>query len=464
MQNLGITQSICGECHKIIPAKVIADDNKVYFHKFCPDHGRDKQLIYTDVDFYLQAQRSVKPALMPLEFSGNHTLPCPQGCGFCSRHEQHLCLPIVEITSRCDLQCPICIADAGDDWDMTVDEFDHIINTLIRAERQIDVINLSGGEPLLHPHLLEIVDHALAHSEIIRASISTNGLMLLKNPSIVQELKKRDVVIALQFDGYDDRTYEILRGCKLVKQKVAILDLLVSAGVSVSLTYTAAGGINTDPSEISRVLELLFSNPSIISMMIQPLSFAGRGDKLKTHIEKISIPDIIRLLDKAGNNRIKASDFAPLPCSHPLCFSLAYYLMHEGGNSVSLNQLIEPSQLMDTLANKTIFGLDDQESERMKDMIYQLWSGSSDTAPCACTVMKTLRTILDQMNRSGFQPRQAFMLGQKHIKSIFIHAFQDAGCFDLSRVRRCCQGYAQPDGRIIPACVHNVLGRKNIMA
>lgn len=464
MQNLGITQSVCGKCRKIIPAKVVADDNKVYFHKFCPDHGRDEKLIHTDLAFYLQAQRSVKPALEPLEFAGNSTVPCPEGCGFCDRHEQHLCLPIIEITSRCDLECPVCIADAGDNWDMTIDQFNHIIGHLIRAEKQVDVINLSGGEPLLHPRLLEIVDNALTHPEIIRVSISTNGLKLLKNPSLVTELKKRNVVIALQFDGYNDSTYEILRGRKLVEQKIAILNLLADAGVSVSLTYTAAGGINTDPSEFSRVLELLFAGSNIVSMMIQPLSFAGRGYQLIKHAEKISIPDVIRLLDRAGKNRVKASDFAPLPCSHPLCFSLAYYLMVEGGDSLSLNQLVEPSQLMDMMANKTIFGLDDKERQRMKDMIYDLWSGSADTAPCACTVMKTLRNILDEMNRSDFQPRQAFMLGQRHMKSIFIHAFQDADCFDLSRVRRCCQGYPQPDGRIIPACVHNVLGRKNITA
>jgi 7,8-dihydro-6-hydroxymethylpterin dimethyltransferase len=47
------------------------------------------------------------------------------------------------------------------------------------------------------------------------------------------------------------------------------------------------------------------------------------------------------------------------------------------------------------------------------------------------------------------------------VKSIFIHAFQDADTFDLARVRRCCNAYAQPDGKLIPACVHNVLGRRS---
>ncbi len=51
-------------------------------------------------------------------------------------------------------------------------------------------------------------------------------------------------------------------------------------------------------------------------------------------------------------------------------------------------------------------------------------------------------------------------LTERRVKSIFIHAFQDADTFDLARVRRCCNAYPQADGKFIPACMHNVLRRK----
>lgn len=460
MDNLGINHSVCGKCLQIVPAKVIADDNKVYFQKFCTEHGITRELIYSGVAQYLQTQRFVKPAWAPLKQAGDSTLPCPQGCGLCSRHEQHLCMPIIEITSRCDLQCPACITDAGDNWDMTVSDFENIINNLIKAEKQIDVLNISGGEPLIHPELLRLVDTALANPKIIRVSISTNGLTLLKQPALIAELKERNVVIALQFDGFEEKAYEILRGCKLLEEKLKILDLLKTADISSSLTFTAAGNINTDTLGMKKVLDLLFATPNIISLMIQPLAFAGRGIKLAGHAKNTSIPDIITLLDSAGEGRVSATDFAPLPCSHPLCFSLAYYLMIEGGRSVSLNQLVDASQMMDLLANKTIFGLDDQEQEKMKDLIYQIWSGPSGIAPDSEAVMNTLRRILDSVSSIKSNSRQMFMIAERKVKSIFIHAFQDAACFDLSRTRRCCQGYPQPDGTIIPVCVTNVLGRK----
>lgn len=460
-KTLGITQSVCEICRKIIPTKICTDGSNVYFQKFCPDHGNSYSLIHNDLENYLQTQRYVKPAWIPREFSGESGKPCPEGCGFCSRHEQHLCMPIVEITSRCNLACPICIADAGQQWDMTVEQFRKLIDNLILAESQIDVLNISGGEPLIHPQLLEIIDNALSRPEIVRVSISTNGLVLLDQPALIHKLKKRNVVISLQFDGFDDKAYEILRGRKLLKQKLAILDVLAESEISTSLTVTAADQINTD--QFPEIVNYLFSNRHVISMMIQPLSFAGRGLNLSGKINRLTIPDITKLLGQMGDKRIKSSDFAPLPCSHPLCFYLAYYLMLDDGNTVSLNQLVEASKMMDLLANKTVFGLDIQEQENLKDMVYDIWSGPAGVAPDSDVVMKTLRRILDQMSTSCscFDPRKAFTIAERNIKSIFIHAFQDVETFDLSRVRRCCQAYPQTDGKLIPACVHNVLGRNN---
>jgi uncharacterized radical SAM superfamily Fe-S cluster-containing enzyme len=340
---------------------------------------------------------------------------------------------------------------------MTVEEFKKLIDKLIHAEGQIDVLNLSGGEPLIHPNLLEIVDVALSRPEIVRVSVSTNGLALIHRSDLLHHLHRRNVVISLQFDGFNDKAYQVLRGRSLLKEKLDILDMLAEIGISTSLTVTAAGGINDD--QFPRILEYLFSQPHVVSMMIQPISFAGRGANLIGKAERLTIPDVIKLLDATGDSRVSASDFVPLPCSHPLCFCLAYYLMLNDGGAISLNRLVDASRMMDSLANRTIFGLDSEEHDNLKDMIYEMWSGPAGTAPDSEAVMKTLRVILDEISGSGFEPRKAFTVAERHIKSIFIHAFQDVETFDLSRVRRCCQAYPQPDGRLIPVCVHNVLGR-----
>ena len=250
----------------------------MHFEKFCREHGVSRSLVWRDVDDYLRSLRYVKPAWVPQEFAGDASAACPTGCGFCSRHEQHLCMPIVEITSRCDLACPVCLVDAGQPWAMTRAEFAQMLDRLIAAERQIDILNLSGGEPLVHPEVLALIDEALSRPEIVRVSISTNGLALLREPGLLQQLQERNVVVSLQFDGFDPRAYERLRGRPLLAEKREILDRLRACGITTSLTMTVAGGVNDD--QFPAVLDYFFAQPHIVSLMIQPLAFAGRGQQL----------------------------------------------------------------------------------------------------------------------------------------------------------------------------------------
>ena len=153
---------------------------------------------------------------------------------------------------------------------------------------------------------------------------------------------------------------------------------------------------------------------------------------------------------------MRAQDFVPLPCSHPLCFSLAFYLMLENGGAVSVTRLAQAQTLLDTVANRTIFGLDAEAHARRKELAYELWSGPAGSVPEAPAVLDTLRRIVREMGCGCFDARDAFQRAERRVKSIFIHAFQDVATFDLARVRRCCNGYPQPDGRVIPACVRNV--------
>jgi 7,8-dihydro-6-hydroxymethylpterin dimethyltransferase len=249
----------------------------------------------------------------------------------------------------------------------------------------------------------------------------------------------------------------MLRGRPLLAEKLQILDLLKQSGITTSLTMTVAGGVNDD--QFLAVLDYLFAQPHIVSLMIQPLAFAGRGRELHGKATRLTIPEIIRLLAAAGRSEVRAEDFQPLPCSHPLCFSLAYYLMLDGEGIVSLSRLVEASRWLDALANRTIFGLDEEDHQQMKNWVYEMWSGPAALAPDSEAVMKTLRRLLDEIAQGRFDPRRTFLLTERRVKSIFLHAFQDAETFDLARVRRCCNAYPQTDGTLRPACVHNVFGR-----
>jgi uncharacterized radical SAM superfamily Fe-S cluster-containing enzyme len=457
MKTLGMTHSACPACRAIVPAKVVERDGKVHFRKFCVACGESEALVCGDAERYLSALRYVKPALVPLAFAGDASRGCPDGCGFCEAHEQHLCMPIVEITSRCDLSCPACLVTAGQPWEMSVEQFAGVLDRLLAAERQIDVLNLSGGEPLLHPRLTAIVDEAVGREQIIRVSISTNGLRLLEDPGLLAALHERDVVISLQMDGFAERAYELLRGRPMLAEKLRILDALAEAGVTTSLTMTAARGVNED--QFRPMLDYLFANEHVVSLMIQPAAYVGRGENLPGRDERLTIPDVVAALGAAGHPAVTEGDFTPLPCSHPLCFSLAFYLMLDGGGSVAVGGLVAADELLDAVANRTVFGLDRDEYERLREMVYALWSGPAGSVPESEAVMATLRGILRQLSGGRFDAKRTFALAERRVKSIFLHAFQDADTFDLARVRRCCNGYPQADGTLIPACVQNVLRR-----
>ncbi len=446
----------------MVTAKVVSDGADVYLLKLCPEHGERRVRIRSGPDDYIKTLRYVKPASQPLAFSGDSGAACTKGCGYCERHEQHLCMPIIEVTGRCDLSCPVCLNSSGgvknDADDMTIESFRAVLDRIISAERQVDILNISGGEPLLHPSILGLVDEALSRSGVVRVSVSTNGLAFLKTPELVDELKARDVVISLQFDGFGPDVYRTLRGKDLSAEKAEILAMLKDADATASLTMTAAGGLS-EP-EFPRVLELLFASPNIVSLMVQPVAFTGRGASLDGHASRLSIPDVIGLLSAQGQSIVAEDDFVPLPCSHPLCFSLAFYLMTGSEEPVSLNRLVDAATLMDCLANRVVFGLDPAELDRVRELVYELWSGPAGQAPEGRAALDALRSLLREFSggeQCCFDPRSVFSGVERRVKSIFIHAFQDADTFDLARARRCCNAYATADGRLLPSCVRNVL-------
>jgi len=202
-------------------------------------------------------------------------------------------------------------------------------------------------------------------------------------------------------------------------------------------------------------VRLLFETPNVVSLMLQPLAYVGRARRFGSTTDRLTLPDVIGLVE--GSKRVKASDFTPLPCSHPLCFSLAFYLILDDGTPSSLAQWLDTQAWLGVVANRGVFGLDPEQQTHLRDLVYRVWSGPAACDPSAQAVLDAVRSLLRAISASGFDARRVFRQGERRLKSIFVHAFQDPDTFDLARVRRCCNGYPQPDGRVIPVCVRNNL-------
>jgi len=441
------TYAICVECDAKIQARIIAEDKKVYLEKCCPTHGISQELISSDVTWYRDSRNYVKPKQLPLEHKVESFVSCPESCGSCSQHQQHTCLPVIEITQKCNLECPVCLKDLNKTPYITVEEFGSIIDDLLRYEGKVDVINISGGEPLLHPDFITLLEIAYQKG-ITQVTVSTNGEPLLHNAKIRQAFKDTGAIIALQFDGFAKETYIRLRGENISGDKQQIITLLEKESIHYSLVATISNNLND--TEITQITNFFFDSQAI-SLMFQPVTYVGSATTLYEG-ERITTFDVIKEIEKSSY--VKEGDFNPLPCSHYSCFALSYYIKLGNNNYISLKEFLD-EEYLDVIANKTLPGLDAQGLLSIRNRIYELWS-AADSSSLDSEVLQRIKSILNELSSCACDPQKSLALGMESMKAIFIHEFMDKHTFDFARIVKCCNPYAFKDGSLIPMCVQNV--------
>jgi hypothetical protein len=450
---LTTTRSTCKACRRLVSAQMFVEADGVWLHKVCPEHGPQEARVSGDAAGYLGLGRFHRRASTPLAFATEFT-GCPDSCGLCPEHEQHVCLPIIEITDHCNLECPICLVTNPGTYHRSRAEVARMLDGLIRSEGQIDVLNLSGGEPTLNPHFRDIIEECTARKEILRVSVSTNGSVLAREPDLLRFLAGHRVIVSLQFDGLSDEVYRTLRGRPLLEEKQRLIERCAALDTPMSLTATVAAGVND--TRLAEIADLLFTHDHILSVMFQPAAYAGHAAALGRPANAVTIPDVIAALKGGGRGTVGPDDFSPLPCSHPACFALAFYLKVEDGRYLPIKQIVHAERYLDLIQNRALFGTDAESFERITDAVYELWSGPAALSPDSQKTLSAIRRLLaDAASDDGYSPRKALSVAERSVKSIFIHQFMDPETFDLSRARKCCQVYPQPDGRLIPVCVRN---------
>ena len=200
-----MTQSLCPECLALVPAKIIEKKGRVYFRKRCPTHGVREDFVCSDVKQYDRMEFSL-PGKVPPKFGIEPDKGCPFDCGLCTEHEQHTCLGLVEITSSCNLKCPMCYASSGPSGKhLTFEECKAAIDRLVEVEGQAEVLQLSGGEPTIHPEFLRILEYGCSCAVDI-VLINSNGLRFAHDPAFVEAVARfrHRLEVYLQFDGFSD--------------------------------------------------------------------------------------------------------------------------------------------------------------------------------------------------------------------------------------------------------------------
>lgn len=436
-------------------------DGKVYLRKQCPSHGQSEALISGDADWFLRSLSYVKEGSVPLKHSTEAEKGCPDDCGLCPDHEQHSCLPIIEITNHCNLECPICIVQNKHNYDMSLEEFGAILDGLVEKEGQLETINLSGGEPTMHPRFFELLDMAVAKKEIARVSISTNGLRCATDYAFCEELAKRKVYVSLQLDAMSNPALRVLRGGgdhRAARERA--LTNLERAGVRTTIVSTVAKGINDHL--IGECIDLLYSRDFILSLTFQPAAYTGFGGAhFAPHdpMNVVTIPDVVRAAAEQTGGKLAKSDFLPLPCSHPSCFALTYLLKTDDGYT-PFPRFLELEKYLDILANRGTIRPDERFEETIKETIDEMWT-SAGQVPDAAKILSSLKRAIHLMypEDRALELQERLHIGESLVKTVFIHAFMDVHTFEVDRIKKCCTHYALPDGRLMPGCAYNNLYR-----
>src|SRR5262249_46674412 len=210
---LHVTTSLCALCAKSLPAEIRREGDRILLSKVCPDHGPQEAVLASDAEWYLETVRELPHLEAPAHATRPATQGCPFDCGTCVEHEQRVHLPVLPITSACNLECPICYTHNKSEgaYHMAEDELRAILGHLRRAAPDRRVINLTGGEPTLHPHIVRLVEMCRDEG-LKRLTISTHRLTFLKYETMLQRLGELGARIVLSFDSLKEEPNRALLG------------------------------------------------------------------------------------------------------------------------------------------------------------------------------------------------------------------------------------------------------------
>jgi len=440
-----LTRSLCPECRQVVDAQVLLRDGAVYLRKHCAEHGWHEALVEADADWYLNSAKYNKPGAIPYAFASQVQEGCPLDCGLCPEHQQHTCVGIIEVTSRCNLSCPTCFADAGGGYDLSVAQVEKILDRLVETEGRPEVVQFSGGEPTIHPQLLEILA-AAQQRDIQHVMLNTNGLRLAQDKDFVSQLARYRPAIYLQFDGLDEGVYRELRGREMMEIKQAALDNLAEVGLYAVLVATIVKGVNED--QVGAILRYGLERPAVLGVSYQPVTFAGRCRKHRDPMDRMTLTGVLQQLEVQSEGLFRMDDFRPVPCPHPTCCASSYAFIHEG-QVTPITRILNVDDYLDFVTNRTVPDI----SAELQPVLEALWSMAavmgSEEAPDNLTCVACDISIPATLTGE---------LAQEHFFLVHVHGFMDEHTFDVKRLMKCCIHELLPDGRAVPFCAYNNLG------
>ncbi|PCH77413.1 MAG: radical SAM protein [Flavobacteriaceae bacterium] len=438
------TLSLCPSCLKRIDAKIVFQDNAVYMLKRCPEHGKSKVLIADDIAYYKNIRNYNKPSEYPYKFNTKTMYGCPYDCGLCPDHEQHSCLSIVELTDRCNLTCPTCYAGSSPHYGShrSLEDIKKMLDVIVANEKEPDVVQLSGGEPTIHPQFFEILEYAKS-LPIRHLMLNTNGVRIAKDKGFAEKLATfmPDFEIYLQFDSFKGEVLKELRGEDLTAIRSKAIERLNALNLSTTLVVVVQKGLNDD--EIGEIIDYATKQKCVRGVTFQPTQIAGRLDNFNPDLHRITLTEVRRKILEQSPSFV-SDDLIPVPCN-PDALVMGYALKSENG-LIPLTRYINPADLLDAGKNTIVY---EQDTELHLKMVELFSTGIS--VEKSSEKLKSIMCCLPKID--------APEMGYDSLFRIIIMQFMDAHNFDVRAVKKSCVHIVNKDFKIIPFETMNLLYR-----
>lgn len=438
------TQSLCEECLAVVSTKIIFQNGNVYYQKRCSEHGVQKTLVSTDIEYFKRCKDYLKPGDMPSQFQTAIQQGCPHDCGLCPDHEQHSCLALFEIIDECNMQCPVCFANSapGKGNARSLEQIEVMLQTLLASEQQPDLVQISGGEPTLHPQLMAIL-RRLKNSPIRHLMLNTNGIRLARDPELVAELAslKPGFEVYLQFDSLNSSALKNIRGQDMRNIRLQALEQLEKHNISTTLVCVVRKGVND--AEIGEIIQFAQRYNCVRGITFQPVQDAGRNEGDKPS-QRITLSEIRTRIIQA-DNPFGDTDMIPLPC-HPENICIGYGIKL-GNEIIPVTGLLPREELLKGVDNTITF----EKSPGLKQAFLKLFSLDA----CSEQTTDNLQTLLCCLPRI-----QSEGLTYDNVFRIVIMGFMDKYDFDIGSVKRSCTHFVEPNGKIYPFDTWNLFYRQ----
>ena len=439
---LKTTLSLCDVCLVHAPAVVYALHGKVFITSKCTTHGLRKALLENDENYYRLSNKDqwgrayVKEDVVSLP---SFKSCCGSPRKSPSAHEQWLhdfsdqrdnktCTVLVEITDACNLACRVCYADSKGDRLLPFARFQqHLLALLDCKGGALDSVQITGGEASIHPQFWEMLHWLHSLEGIGKIYLPTNGLEFAK-ANIAKRLKPyRDkLLVLLQFDGKEVATNRSLRSANPLKPRLRLIKALDRCGVCMQFTMTLARGVSEK--EIEWVVQQGIKHKHVRVIGMLPTFFSGRYQLAQDPLNRLTLSDVAKGVANAFPSYVKASDFLPIPCSHPNCGWTTLFA-RRFGLFFNIARHIDLAVAMDEVAYKTIL-----DKRQMQGIIGTRYGFG-------------LKNLIARVARRLIRPKDVF--------GIAIKPFMDRFNYDQDRVSACCHHMLDTEGQLVSFCEYN---------